>query len=127
MTQTTSITSNSNSTSSSNATPIPSPVDENNSELNEYLKKLMQLIPYLKNVQSNDTEAVLLSATKKLESFQYLSLNNDIKPGSQTISTTTTVDTNTNSISDLQILQSALDYILDLQDEIIYLNNEDNQ
>ena len=74
-------------------------IDDQNKELNEYLKKLIQLVPYLKNIQN---EKSLLQ--QKLENFQYLSISNETKA---------TESTNGNELSDLQILQSALDYILD--------------
>ena len=86
--------------------------DDGNTELNEYLKKLIQLVPYLKNIQSE--KSVL---QHKLDNFQYLSINNE------TTGKTTSATTNDNGLSDLQILQSALDYILDLQEEIYLSDN----
>jgi hypothetical protein len=97
--------------------------DEGNKELNEYLKKLIQLVPYLKNIEN---EKSLLQ--QKLENFQYLSINNEaLNSTSQTSSNkNTSTDTNENGLSDLQILQSALDYIFDLQEEIYLSDNIKN-
>lgn len=74
--------------------------NEDNSELllNEYLEKLIHLVPYLKNQSPsiNNTDDNLN------DNLKYLNLNTN----------------NKQSLTDLEILQSALDYILDLQDEI---------
>ena len=98
-------------------------IDEGNTELNEYLKKLIQLVPYLKNIEN---EKSLLQ--QKLENFQYLSINNEaLNSTSQTSSNkNTSTDTNENGLSYLQILQSALDYIFDLQEEIYLSDNIKN-
>ena len=95
--------------------------------LNEYLKKLIQLVPYLKNIENDKS---LLQ--QKLENFQYLSINsealNSVVSTTQTTNTTSPsiVTNNENGLSDLQILQSALDYIFDLQEEIYLSDNIKN-
>jgi hypothetical protein len=112
------MTQTSTSTQSSSSSNLPTTInDDGNIELNEYLKKLIELVPYLKNIQNGQE-----NITQKLENFQYLNINNE----TQLNATTTTSQANEHEISDLQILQSALDYILDLQEEI-YMNDSNSE
>jgi hypothetical protein len=81
--------------------------EDNELLLNEYLEKLIHLVPYLKNnlstVTNNNINNINNTNTDSLnDNLKYLNLNTNHKQ----------------SLTDLEILQSALDYILDLQDEI---------
>ena len=59
--------------------------------LNEYLKKLIQLVPYLKNIENDKS---LLQ--QKLENFQYLSINSEAL--NSVVSTTQTTNSTSPSI-----------------------------
>ena len=95
------------STTTTTATPTP---DEANPQLENYLAKLIELVPDLKEIDREEKIKRILHSTsqtdaaatisQQLEGFQNLDLNS------------------AKTISDLQILQSVLDYIRDLQSKI---------
>jgi hypothetical protein len=91
----------------------------------EYLKKLVDLVPHLKDASllptspnlgiiTEDTNASLLH---KLEGFKYLNIH----------STEGLKSDGSMALNELQILQSALDYIVDLQEKIYFLNSNNDQ
>lgn len=93
---------------------------EDPTQFNEYLNKLMQLVPNLKDEQLRNIINTTGSASspqlpanymQQLERIQHLSLaaNNG--------------EAMANNISDLEILQSVMDYIVDLQEKILANNN----
>jgi hypothetical protein len=98
---------------------------QNDDELNKYLNKLVELVPYLKNnslltttTLSRTADETNASLLEKLENFKYLNIHasdNHLKSQDNL------------ELSELQILQSALDYIGDLQEEIYFLNNNNSQ
>lgn len=97
----------STTTTTTTATPTP---EEANPQLENYLAKLIELVPDLKEIDREEKIKRILHSTsqtdaaatisQQLEGFQNLDLNS------------------AKTISDLQILQSVLDYIRDLQSKI---------
>lgn len=72
-------------------------IDET-SQLHEQLSKFIDLVPHLKQINTE---------TKRTSQNDTVNLNQNLQ----------NLDINSKSISDLQILQSILDYITDLQDK----------
>jgi hypothetical protein len=81
--------------------------DETKTQLQEYLIKLIELVPNLKQQQRmNALNSNENGATPNAANMSYLDQLGNL-------------DLNTKEISDLQILQSVLDYIGDLRAEIV--------
>lgn len=97
---------------------------EDTTQFNEYLAKLMQLVPNLKDEQLRNiittsngnvsTSQLPTNYMQQLERIQHLSLAANGGGGAEA---------NGNNISDLEILQSVMDYIVDLQEKILANNN----
>lgn len=93
-------------------------IDEDYNQLHPYLVKFIELVPGLKEIDRIEKIETILQHTntnsgsigQQLESFQNLDLNEG-GSGGDTVTRTTT-------LSDLQILQSVLDYIRDLKSKV---------
>jgi short-subunit dehydrogenase involved in D-alanine esterification of teichoic acids len=80
--------------------------DETKTQLQEYLIKLIELVPNLKQQHQMNLNAANRDETAASSSYTCLEQLSNL-------------DLNTKEISDLQILQSVLDYIGDLKAEIV--------
>jgi len=81
-------------------------------QLEEYLNKFIHLVPHLKQIDQEEKIKKILFSSQILNEQQQLSY-------AQQIESLQNLDINSKSISDLQILQSVLDYIVDLQNKVI--------
>ena len=83
---------------------------DESSQLQEQLIKFIELVPNLKNLNKEEKiKSILCSATQQL---------NAPESTSSLTQSLQNLEINSKSISDLQILQSILDYIGDLQERV---------
>ncbi len=78
-------------------------INEEDRQLHEQLNKFIELVPHLKQINNTDKIKDILCSSG--------SPSSSLSQGLQSL------DLSSKSISDLQILQSILDYITDLQDK----------
>lgn len=102
-------------TSIANESATATQIDET-IQLEEYLSKFIDLVPHLKQIDQEEKIKKILFSSQKINDQQQLTY-------AQQIESLQNLDINSKSISDLQILQSVLDYIVDLQNKVVSNQN----
>lgn len=85
---------------------------EDQIELQEYLTKFIELVPNLKQIKQEENLNKITFSSNATESSQ--SQQNYL----QQLENLQNLDLNSKTLSDLQILQSVLDYIVDLKSKV---------